>query len=155
MWKGNVFTSICHSVHMGGGICGKGGMCGKGGVHGEGTCVAKGGACVAKRGMRGKGRACVAKRGMCGKGRACVAQGRHVWQRGGMCGKGWACMVGACVAGETATAADGTHPTGMHSLRLRKKALLPKPPYLHPMTSLVVPHTFHRKLQFTHHKTSF
>ena len=22
---------------------------------------------------------------------------------------------GACVAGETATAADGTHPTGMHS----------------------------------------
>ena len=30
---------------------------------------------------------------------------------------GEACMagVGACVAGETATAADGTHPTGMHS----------------------------------------
>ena len=26
------------------------------------------------------------------------------------------CMVwGACVAGETVTAADGTHPTGMHS----------------------------------------
>ena len=22
---------------------------------------------------------------------------------------------GACIAGETATAADGTHPTGMHS----------------------------------------
>ena len=36
-------------------------------------------------------------------------------------GLGWpgACMVGgggrACVTGETATAADGTHPTGMHA----------------------------------------
>ena len=34
--------------------------------------------------------------------------GGHAWQ-GGMRGKG------ACVAGETATAADGTHPTGIHS----------------------------------------
>ena len=39
--------------------------------------------------------------GMHGKG-ACVAGGRVWW---------W----GACVAGDTATAADGTHPTGMHS----------------------------------------
>ena len=31
-------------------------------------------------------------------------QGEHAWQGGG-----------ACMAGETATAADGTHPTGMHS----------------------------------------
>ena len=38
---------------------------------------------------------------------ACVAGG---YDRGGdMHGRG------ACVAGETATAADGTHPTGMHS----------------------------------------
>ena len=70
--------------------------------------------------------------GMCGR--------RHVWQgwggelsgrgtcmAGGVCGKG-ACMAGgmcgggmhgggggACVAGEMATAVDGTHPTGMHS----------------------------------------
>ena len=31
--------------------------------------------------------------------------------------EGGACMTegGACVAGETADAADGTHPTGMHS----------------------------------------
>ena len=29
---------------------------------------------------------------------------------GGICGRG-----GACMAGETATAADGTHLTGMHS----------------------------------------
>ena len=52
--------------------------------------------------------------GMHGKGGVvkgtCVARGhawhlwwgRHAWQ-------------GACVAGETATAEDGTHPTGMHS----------------------------------------
>ena len=34
--------------------------------------------------------------------------GEHAWQRG-MRGEG------ACVAGETAIAAGGTHPTGMHS----------------------------------------
>ena len=34
---------------------------------------------------------------------ACVAGG-HAWQG-----------EGACVSGETATAVDGTHPTGMHS----------------------------------------
>ena len=39
--------------------------------------------------------------GMCGRVCVCVA--------GGMCGRG------ACLAGEMATAADGTHPTGMHS----------------------------------------
>ena len=39
---------------------------------------------------------------------------------GGMCGR-VVCMVGGmhskevCMAGETATAADGTHPTGIHS----------------------------------------
>ena len=32
--------------------------------------------------------------------------------QGGMCGGGGK---GACMAGEMATAADGTHPTGMHS----------------------------------------
>ena len=37
----------------------------------------------------------------------------HAWQ-GSMCGWGreWQ---GACMAGETATAADGTHSIGMHS----------------------------------------
>ena len=49
----------------------------------------------------------------------------HTWQRGacvvkGVCEVKGACMAGgwgsvASVAGETATAADGTHPTGMHS----------------------------------------
>ena len=51
----------------------------------------------------------------------------HAWQGyawlGGMCGRG-ACMVRgmrdmeACMAGETATSADGTHRTGMHSCLL-------------------------------------
>ena len=51
---------------------------------------------------------------------ACMVGCEHAWQ-GGMHGGecvwqgGGTCMAGACVAGETATAADGTHPTGMHS----------------------------------------
>ena len=40
----------------------------------------------------------------------CVWQEGHAWQGGGCAWQG-----GACVAGEMATAADGTHPTGMHS----------------------------------------
>ena len=55
---------------------------------------------------------------MCIAGGACIVGGMHgrgyAWQgacmAGGMCG-GW----GVCMAGETATAVDGTHPTGMHS----------------------------------------
>ena len=65
--------------------------------------------------------------GVCGKGGVCMAkggmrgEGGHAWQgacvvKGGIHGKGgW--MVkgeGECMAGETATAAGGTHPTGMH-----------------------------------------
>ena len=52
--------------------------------------------------------------------------GEPVWQQD-VCGKGvvhgGACVTGgmhgkrACVAGEMATAADGTHPTGMHSFK--------------------------------------
>ena len=38
-----------------------------------------------------------------------VHGGGHAWWGGGMCGRG------ACMAGETATAAEGTHPTGLHS----------------------------------------
>ena len=61
---------------------------------------------------------------MCGG--ACMAGG-HVWQ-GGICGRGTCmaggmhggevCVAGVCVEGETATAVDGTHPTGMHSFFL-------------------------------------
>ena len=66
--------------------------------------------------VRGRVGACMARlgrawQGGCGRRGACMAGG-HVWHEG------------ACVAGETATAVDGTHPTGMHScyterLRLR------------------------------------
>ena len=53
--------------------------------------------------------------GMCGW--ECTVGGGYGW-RGGMCGRGheWGdhAWVAACVAGEMATAADSTHPTGMH-----------------------------------------
>ena len=81
--------------------------------------------------------------GMCDRGHAWQGWGRvqqgasvvggHVWQ--GACMAGRACMAGACMAGgcvwqgacmarETATAADGTHPTGMHSCCLSVNAVL-------------------------------
>ena len=65
--KGNVFTPVCHSVHMG--------VCVVGDVHGMGM------------------------------------TGGHAWPGG----RAWWGEVGACVAVEMATAAGGTHPTGMHS----------------------------------------
>ena len=63
--------------------------------------------------MCGRG-ACVV--GACMAGRACVAGGmhEHAWQEGHVWW-GLFAVEGACVAGETATAADGTHPTRMHS----------------------------------------
>ena len=45
---------------------------------------------------------------------ACVVKGVHAWQKGTCVAKGEGGM-GACVAGETATAVHGTHPIGMHS----------------------------------------
>ena len=62
-------------------------------------------------------------RGVCHKG-AFMAGGEH--GSGGMCGRrdmhgkltcmaGGICGRGASIAGETATAAEGTAPTGMHS----------------------------------------
>ena len=53
--------------------------------------------------------------GVCAWCRACMAGG-HVWQ--GACmveGGGLVWHEGACMAGEMATAADGTYPTEMHS----------------------------------------
>ena len=52
-------------------------------MHGEGGVHGEGEVCLVAEGMRG--------------------EGGHV-VKGGVCGRG------ACVAGETATAADGTHP---------------------------------------------
>ena len=57
---------------------------------------------------------------MCGRG-SCMAGGGmhcsgHVWQ-GGIDAGGWVWW-SMCMAGETATVADGTHSTGMHSFFL-------------------------------------
>ena len=89
----------------------------KGGdMHGEG------GHAWQRGGMHGKGGHAWQRGGMHGEGGACMAgslHGRgHVWQ-GGVRGKG------ACVAGETATAADGTHPTGMHCYCQMRLAMIP------------------------------
>ena len=65
-----------------------GGVCGGGDVW-QGMCMVGG--------IHGRGG------GMCGEGHAWLGSG------GGMSGRGDACMQ------ETATEADGTHPTGMHS----------------------------------------
>ena len=49
---------------------------------------------------------------------ACMAggtRGRGLCMAGGVHGRGGMHGQGACVVGEMATAADGTHPTGMHS----------------------------------------
>ena len=82
-----MFSQACvkNSVHRGGAWQGHRVWCG--GMHGR-VC-AWWGACMAG-GMHGGGH-------VCGEG--------HAWQWGG----------GACVAGETAIAAGGTHPTGMPS----------------------------------------
>ena len=53
---------------------------------------------------------------LCMAGGACVAGG-HAWL-GGHAWQGGVHDRGMCMARETATAADGTHPTGMHSCLL-------------------------------------
>ena len=45
-----------------------------------------------------------------GRGQGGMRRRGHAWVVGGVHAK-----EGGCVAGETATAAGGTHPTGMHS----------------------------------------
>ena len=85
--------SVSHSVHRG--------ACVAGGVHGRGQLwrggVCDQGVCVWPGGMHGWG---CALRGACMVG-TCMT--------GDMRGRG------VCVAGETATATGGKHPTGMHS----------------------------------------
>ena len=85
---------------------------------------------MANEHMHGKGK-CAWQRGgcMCGEGEGHVWQGMH--GRGGMVGRGWgmhgrgmhggghvwqgATWPGCMHGRETATAVDGTHPTGIHS----------------------------------------
>ena len=110
LWKGNVFRSVCQEFCPQGGawqmVC-VGGMH-SGGMHGRwhvwyGVMCGRGHAwweaCMAGACMAGQhawwGGACEAEGGMHGR--------VHVW---------WGCV---CVAGDTATAADSMHPTGMHS----------------------------------------
>ena len=107
--KGNVFRSMCQEFcPWGDGMYGRG-VCMAGCVHGRG-CTRQGacraGGCAWQEhawqgGMHGRG---AWQGGMHGRG---VHGGGHVWQ-GSVCGRG-------CMAGDTATAADGMHPTGMHS----------------------------------------
>ena len=105
--------------------CVAGGMHGRGGMHGMGRHAWQG-ACMVGVCMVG---GCVWQ-GVCMVGSMCgggYVWWGHVWQRG-HAWQGWgslharrACMAegvhsrGTCVAGETATAVDGTHPTGLHS----------------------------------------
>ena len=79
-------------------------------MRGEGGCMAKGEACMANGSMCGVAGS-IAK-GVCMAKVGCVAGGAH--GKGGMCGRGCAWQESR-MAGKTATAADGTHPTGMHS----------------------------------------
>ena len=84
--RGGGYVSFLLST--GGCVWQRGDMCGKGGMHGTG-------------------------------GGGVLGEGGHAWQRGtcvamGVRGRGHAWW-GACVAGQMATAADGMHPTGMHS----------------------------------------
>ena len=83
-------------------VCMPGGVNGRG-MHGRG--------CM-REGMHGREGAYMTERG-CMAG-ACMGEEGHVWQ--GVYGRGNAWQCGReCVAAETATAADGTYPTGMHS----------------------------------------
>ena len=98
---GKVFTRVCQEFCPKEGVCVSGmcawGTCMAGDVHGKGACVAGGSAWQGGHVWQG-----------CAWG-ACMVGG-HAWQGSVHGGEG-----GACTAGETATAADGTHPTGMHS----------------------------------------
>ena len=95
-----------------GGVCVAEGLCMAGGMHGRGHMHGRGS--VHHRGHAWWG-ACITG-SMCCRG--------HAWH-GGMHVRGYAWQEhagqlgmhgrGACMAGETATAADGMHPTGMHS----------------------------------------
>ena len=85
-------ASVC--PQGGGGMCDEGAHAWQGGGH-----VWQRGACMVKEGVIGKG-AWMVKGGM--RGRGCMAVGAGV-------------VGGGCMAGETATATNCMHPTGMHS----------------------------------------
>ena len=96
--RGRAWVCVCDRGHAWQGVCMAGG------VHGRGMC---GRGCAWQRGMHDRVSAwqgvCMA--GLCMEGvymgEACMAGGVRVR--------------GSCMAGKTAIAAGGTHPTGMHS----------------------------------------
>ena len=93
-------TSFKNSVYKGGGMHGRGHAWSGGACVAGGACMA--GGCAWLGGVHGREHAW---QGVC-------MEGGHAWQ--GTCVGGG----GACVAGEMAIAAGGTHPTGMHSCSL-------------------------------------
>ena len=73
---------------------------------GEGwACVVALGGGAWRRGHVWQRGACMAKGGMCGKRGGMRGEGGHVWQKGGWC----------AVRDTAGHCAGGTHPTGMHS----------------------------------------
>ena len=86
--------------------------------------------------------------------RVCVAGGLHLrgyawwWEAcvaGGMHGR-----EGACMAGETATAADSTHPTGMHScLRCSCRGILGRWPIQGSNVMVCLPRKLHLGVEMT------
>ena len=83
------------------------GACMAGGMHGRDPCMVEG---MCGGGVHG--RRCAWQEGMCIGG---VWRGGGVHGRRGMHGRGRGHTWCGGVAGETATAEDGTHPTGIHS----------------------------------------
>ena len=99
-----LFTGGRGHVWRGGCVC----VCGRWGHAWLGAHAWQGGGGMCCRG------ACMVRRwGVHGRGH--VWQGRGVCMVGGMCGRGVHGGGGGMRAGETATEAGGTHPTGMHS----------------------------------------
>ena len=107
--QGNVFTSVCDSVHRWGVRAWPGGACGGhmwlGCVHGERRGMLGEGGHAWRGGMHGEGGQVWWRGGVCGKG-GCAWQGGHAWQRGGhawqrgayMAKGGHAWQSGVCMA---------------------------------------------------------
>ena len=101
----------CLSLHKGGGWCMVRGVPDPGGVPGLGGCLLPG---VPGPGLSASGGV---------PGPRGVSPSRGVPGPGGVCSQGWYPSMHWGThppQGETATAADGTHPTGMHSCRMKK-----------------------------------
>ena len=110
--QGNIFTPVCHSVHKGGGVSQHAlqvvsqHALQQGGAWSRGS--APGGCLVWGSAPKGGG---AWSGGVCSQGE-CLVWGGLLHEGGTWSGGGWWCLV---ETPRTATAAGGTHPTGMHS----------------------------------------